>query len=373
LATIVVAGALAAKPGNGGEAWVRLSWVLGLRRLGHNAWLFEEADMATVEAGRAFFEQETRRHGLESRAVLLGPGGPIGAASAAQVEELAAAAALLVDISGNLRDRGLVDRFRRRAYVDLDPGFTQLWQAQGQLGDQLEGYDRYFTVGLNLGAPDCSIPSCGIEWVPLPPPVLLEEWTPSPSRGGDRFTTVATWRNPFGAPEADGRSFTLKHHELRRFADLPGRAAGRFEIALDIHPAEAGEVDRLRERGWTVVDPSSVAADTDAFRDYVRGSGAEFSVTQGVYAETRSGWISDRTAHYLAAGRPAVVQETGLPDGYRADAGMLTFSDIDGAAAAVERILGAYDEHAAAARDFAERAFDSDLVLAKMLATMGVE
>jgi hypothetical protein len=373
VATIVVAGALAAKPGNGGEAWVRLSWVLGLRRLGHDVWLLEEADAATAEEGCAFFAQETRRHGLAFRAVLLTPSGPIGAATAPEVEELAARAALLVNISGNLRDPYLLGRFRRRSYVDLDPGFTQLWHAEGQLGDQLEGYDRYFTVGLNVGGSDCSIPTAGIEWMPLPPPVLLDEWRPASSRSFDRFTTVATWRNAFGAPEVGGRPFTLKHHELRRFADLPRRVGGRFEIALDIHPAEAGEVDELRERGWTVVDPGSVAADTDAFREYVRGSGAEFSVTQGVYAETRSGWISDRTAHYLAAGRPAVVQETGLPDGYRGKAGMLTFSDVGGAVAAIASVVDSYDEHAAAARDFAARTFDSDRVLGKMLAAVGVE
>jgi hypothetical protein len=369
---IVVAGALAAKPGNGGEAWVRLSWVLGLRRLGYDAWLVEEADAATAEMGRAFFERTVRRHGLEPRAVLLTPDGAIGAATRPQVEELAAGAALLVNVSGNLRERRLLERFRRRAYVDLDPGFTQIWHAEGQLGDQLDGYDRHFTVGLNVGAPDCSIPTGGIEWVPLPPPVLLDEWEPLPERGFDRFTTVATWRNAFGPPELDGRSFALKHHELRRFAGLPHEAAAPFEIALDIHPAEAGESESLRDHGWKVVDPRSVAADTDAFRDYVRGSGAEFSVVQGVYAQTRSGWISDRTAHYLAAGRPAVVQETCIPAAYGGEAGMLAFADMDGAVAAVERVVDSYEEQATAARDFAERTFDSDRVLATMLEAVGV-
>jgi hypothetical protein len=372
LAEIVVAGALAAKPGNGGEAWVRLSWVLGLRRLGHDAWLLELADAATAAAGRAFFERTVRRHGLERRAVLLAPEGPIGAATRAEVEELAGRAALLVDISGNLREPGLLERFERRAYVDLDPGFTQLWHAEGRLGDQLAAYDRHFTVGLNLGAPDCEIPSGEFEWVALPPPVLLDEWQPPLGRRFDRFTTVATWRAPFGAPEALGRPFTLKHHELRRFAELPRRAAAPFEIALDIHPAEAGEAEGLRERGWRVVDPRSVAADTDAFRAYVRGSGAELSVAQGVYVQTRSGWVSDRTAHYLAAGRPAIVQDTGIPAGYRGEAGLLTFSDLDGAVAAVERVVGSYEEQAAAARDLAERVFDSDRVLAAMLEAVGV-
>jgi hypothetical protein len=372
MASIVVAGALAAKPGNGGEAWLRLSWVLGLRRLGHDAWLLEEVDADAPAVGAAFFQRETARFGLASRAVLLTPRGTIGMAGRSQLEALAERAELLVNVSGNLRDPALLERFRRRAYVDLDPGFTQFWQLEGRLGDQLDGYDRYFTVGLNLAGPGCSIPTCGIEWVPLPPPVLLDEWTPVPRRSFDRFTTVATWRNPFGAPAADGRAFTLKHHELRRFAELPRRADRRFEIALDIHPDESDEAESLRRHGWEVVDPGAIAADTAAFRDYVRGSGAEFSVAQGVYAQTGSGWISDRTAHYLAAGRPAVVQETGIPAPYRAEAGMLTFADMDGAAAATARVLDSYDEHAAAARSFAERAFDSDRVLGRVLEAVSV-
>ena len=267
--------------------------------------------------------------------------------------------------------RSCCERFGRRAYVDLDPGFTQLWHSEGHLGDQLDGYDAHFTVGTNIGGDDCSIPTGGIDWIPTPPPVLLDQWEPQPDRSFDRFTTVATWRNAFGAPEAGDEELTLKHHEFRRFSELPGRAGAPFEVALDIHPLDSEDRERLVAQGWNLIDPASVAADSHAFRDYLRGSGAEFSVTQGVYTQTRSGWVSDRTAHYLAAGRPAIVQETGVPASLRADAGMLTFSDMPGALDAVERVLGSYDEHAAAARRFAEQAFDSDRVLARVLELAG--
>jgi hypothetical protein len=367
LTAIVVAGALAAKPGNGGEAWVRLSWVLGLRRLGFDAWLLEETDEATAAAGRAFFERTVAAAGLESRAMLLVAGTAAGRERAA---ELAGEATALVNISGNLRDPGLLERFAQRAYVDLDPGFTQIWQAQGLLGDQLARHDRHFTVGLNLGAADCEIPAAGFEWVPLPPPVLLERWAAPEGRVFDRFTTVATWRNALGHPEHDGRAYTLKHHQLRRFAELPARTGLPFEIALDIHSDEAEEAEGLRRHGWSVVDPSAVAAEPASFRDYVRGSGAEFSVAQGIYAETRSGWISDRTAHYLASGRPALVQETGLPPQYRPDAGLLPFSDLDQADAAAAELVADYNRHAAGARAFAEENLDSDRVLTRMLETL---
>jgi len=364
LPTIVVAGALAAKPGNGGEAWVRLSWVLGLRRLGFDVWLVEEVDAETATAGRSFFERTVTAAGLESRTLLLVGG---KAEDRRQAMELADGATALINISGNLRDRELLEMFNRRAYIDLDPGFTQIWQAQGLLGDQLARHHRHFTVGLNLGAADCELPADGFEWVPLPPPVLLEQWQPQEPRKFDRFTTVATWRNALGRPEHDGRTYTLKHHQLRRFAEVPQRSGLPFEIALEIHPDEADEAERLRQLGWKVVEPAAVAADPAGFRDFVRGSGAEFSVTQGIYAETRSGWISDRTAHYLAAGRPAVVQETGLPSAYRPEAGLLAFSDPLQAADAATQVAAEYDRHAAAARAFAEEAFDSDKVLRRML------
>lgn len=365
--TIVVAGALAAKPGNGGEAWVRLSWVLGLRKLGFDAWLLEEVGDSTAEEGREFFASVVESHGLAERAVLLAPSGTGGPIERADLGDLAAGAAALVNVSGNLRDPGLLAAFERRAYVDLDPGFTQLWHAEGQLGDQLERHGTHFSVGLNLGADDCPIPTGGLRWLPLPPPVLLEEWSPPAEPGFDRFTTVGTWRNPLGLLEAGGHAYTLKHHQLRRFAGIPRGSDLRFEIALAIHPDEAAEVSALEENGWTVVEAAAVAGDPGAFRDYVRGSGAEFSVAQGVYAEARTGWVSDRTAHYLASGRPAAVQETGIPESFRTEAGMLTFAEPAGALAVTAEIAASYGRHSRAAREYATRTFDSDRVLTRML------
>jgi hypothetical protein len=366
LETIVVAGALAAKPGNGGEAWVRLSWVLGLRKLGFDAWLWEEVDAATG-AEREFFEETVERHGLAERAVLVEAAATTGPLQRSDLGDLATGAAALVNVSGNLRDHDLLAAFRRRAYLDLDPGFTQLWHAEGRLGDQLQRHQTHFTVGLNLGEPDCRIPTGGLRWIPLPPPVLLEEWAPVADPAFDRFTTVGTWRNPLGGLEAAGHTYTLKHHQLRRFAGVPRESDLAFEIALEIHPDEAAEAAGLEENGWTVVEAASVAGDTDAFRRYVGGSGAEFSVAQGVYAEARTGWVSDRTAHYLAGGRPAAVQETGIPARLRPEAGMLTFAEPAEAVAATEAIAASYAHHSRAARAYAARTFDSDRVLTRML------
>jgi hypothetical protein len=345
---VVVGGALASKPWTGGSAWVRLSWARGLARLGWEVTFVEEA---TPEADRAYFDAVTGAWGL--RAELVGPDGPSEGLLA-----LAGDCDLLVNITGNLRSPALLERFRRRAYVDLDPGWTQTWG--------VGGHHVYFTIAENLerGA----LPDDGIAWRHTRQPVVLDDWPATPSPEPHRFTTVATWRTPYGRLEHGGRTLGMKLDEFRKVIDLPGRApSGVFELALDIHPAEAPDLEALDANGWRVVDAKAAARDPEAFRAYVTGSGAEFSVAQGVYVATRSGWFSDRSVRYLAAGRPVLVQDTGFGATLPVGEGLLTFDDVDAAAAGAARILEDHPRHAAAARRLAEEHFDSDVVLARFL------
>lgn len=373
MAVAVVAGALANKPESGGEAWVRLSWVLGLRRLGWDAWFVERLPSSDPEGVR-FFERVVGEFGLGERAALLGEGGePLFGPGEAELGEVAGEAGVLFDVSGHLGTEGIGAGPRTRVYVDLDPGFTQVWYADPAIEFSVAGYDRYLTVGQNVGRPGCPVPTGGIEWLPTLPPVLLEEWTPAPRPPGPpRFTTVATWRSPYGGLVIGGRQMGLKHHQFRRFAALPERVPGaKFEIALDIHPGDGADLELLRSHGWEIADPGEVAPMPAAFRDYVRGSGAEFSVAQGVYVEAATGWFSDRTAAYLASGRPALVQSTGWAtsstDGSQTRPAAVPFVDLEGAAAGAEAIAGDWEEHSRAAREFAERHLDSDRVLSRVL------
>ena len=374
MAIAVVAGALANKPDSGGEAWVRLSWVLGLRRLGWDVWFVERLPSGDPR-GRRFFEAAIGEFGLGERAALLGEGGePLYGPGEAELGDVAREAEVLFDVSGHLRRGPVLEGPRTRVYVDLDPGFTQAWDADPALEFGVAGYDRYLTVGQNVGRPGCPVPSGGIEWVPTLPPVLLEEWPPAPRPAGElRFTTVATWRSPYGGLVIGGREMGLKHHQFRRFAALPERVPGaRFEIALDIHRGDDADLELLRTHGWEVVDPREVAGTPAAFRDYVRGSGAEFSVAQGVYVEAATGWFSDRTAAYVASGRPALVQGTGWQapfptTGSEKRLGPVCFDDLEGAVAGAEAIAGAWEERSRAARGFAERHLDSDRVLGRVL------
>jgi hypothetical protein len=386
MAIAIVGGALANKPFNGGEAWVRLSWVLGLRQLGFDVYFVEElADGACVtESGqpadlascvnRGYFESVVADFGLEGNAALLYGGGRESTGlGLAELGDLAADADLLVDISGHL-GAGPLAGSRTRLYVDLDPGFTQAWHADERVAFALDGYDHYATVGLNVGAPGWPIPSRGIEWIPTLPPVLLDEWPLCPPPAGPpRLTTIATWRSPYGPLEIGDRTMRSKHHEFRRLIELPERLEGvAFVLALDIHPGDSADLAALQAHGWKVVNPREVAATPGAFRDYVQGSSAEFSVAQGVYAESSSGWFSDRTGVYLASGRPAVVQETGIANELVPGRGLLTFESLPEAVARVEEMVASHAEHCRAARSLAVEHLGSERVLGRLLERIGV-
>ena len=361
----MVAGALANKPFNGGEAWVRMSWVRGLQRLGLDVWFVEKAhdpDPGAVE----WFREVTGRFGLAGRSALVTD-------DRAPDDELMdlAPGAVLVNISGHLADPRLFGRFAQRVHVDIDPGFTQFWHADGNEGARVAGHELHFTIGEHIGTPRCEIPTGLIDWHPVRQPVVLDDWPVVPSTGELRFTTVANWRGPFGPVEHGGNTYGLKLHEFRKVIGLPRRVPHRLELALQIHPDEVTDIAALTENGWHLVDPSVVARDPDAFRTYVQGSSAEFTAAQGVYVDTACGWFSDRTTRYLASGKPAVVQDTGLGHLPTGD-GLLTFQNLDDAVAAVEAVAGDYAHHAAAARQVAERWFAAEVVLPPFCAAAGI-
>jgi len=379
MAKILVSGAIANKPASGGEAWVRMSWVLGLGRLGHEVCFVEQIESAhclDAQGRPVALGESLNRRSFESTMASLAPACPAAllcddgrsgvGCGKEEIVEWARGADLLVNISGHLELESIKTGPRRRAYVDVDPGFTQIWAADGA-GARLEGHDTYFTVGENIGTPACAIPTGGLDWLPLPPPVTLADWPPAPAPGGDRFTTVATWRSPLGALSLEGVDFEGKHHQWRRLVELPRRSPQQFEIALQIHPGDDADRAALEAGGWRLVDPVAAAGTPQAFRSYVRGSAAEFSVAHPVYVETASGWLSDRTLRYLASGRPALVQDTGIAGRYPVGEGLLTFRTLEEAVAGAEAIAADYEAHSKAARALAETYFDSDLVLRRFL------
>ncbi len=192
MTAVVVAGALANKPGSAGEAWVRMSWVRGLERLGLDVWFVEEivdADESAVEWFRSVSARFGRRSAWRSSPAARRSSAPRSTTFARLRRR-----ATLVNISGHLALPRLFDAFRRRVMVDIDPGFTQFWHAQALPGARVEGHDLHFTIGELIGSPSCPIPTSGVNWRPVRQPVVLDDWPVVEPNDGDRFTTVGSWR-----------------------------------------------------------------------------------------------------------------------------------------------------------------------------------
>lgn len=380
---VVVAGAIARSPINGGGCtWAFLQYVLGFRQLGCEVLYVEHLDRAecidadwrpaafATSANAAMFTALSARYRLHDRAaLLLRDGDEWVGLPRREVEAWAAGADLFVNLSGRFHLAEILRAPRRRVYVDLDPGFTQIWQAQYGADMNLAGHDAYVSVGLNLGRADCRVPTLGLPWRPLCPPVVRAEWQPSKEMG-DAYTTVADWRG-YSPIEWDGVWYKQKADEFLRFIELPERTRRGLEICLAIHPDEP-DLPRLLRHGWRLSDPRVHAADSEAYRAYVRGSRGECSVAKHGYVVGRTGWVSDRTACYLAAGRPAIVQDTGVGANLPVGEGLLVFDTIDEAAAALATVEADYTRHADAAAALAARHFDSDRVLAALLDIAGV-
>ena len=223
------------------------------------------------------------------------------------------------------------------------------------------------TVGSNVGQSGCTVPTCGLRWITTVPPVVLERWPVCDRHHNGKFTSVATWRGIFGPIEYEGATYSLRAHEFRKFIELPRRTNQSFELALDIDPCETQDLAALKQNDWELVDPLTVAQTPQGYQAYVQTSKAEFGVAKNMYVKTGGGWISDRTVCYLASGRPALVQDTGLRELFSDANGLLLFSNIDEAVEGIERIARDYDRHARAARQLAEKHFDSDKVLSRLL------
>ncbi len=371
--TIVVAGSVAQKPRHGGHAWVFLQYLLGFRRLGWDVLLVDRlpAGFADPDGGAATLDLVMRRFGLDGCWSLLDESGEVAAGvPLPEVVSRTARSAFLLNVMGFLTDERVLAAARKRVFLDIDPGFPQMWHALGQ-ADVFFGHDDFVTIAENIGEPSCAIPTCGRHWVTTPQPVVLDQWPRHPF-SGPAVTSVATWRGAYAPVEYDGQTYGLRAHELRRFAALPASSPQPLQLALDIHPADHADRARLVASGWTLLDPQTVASDPWAYRRFIQSSAGELMVAKNMYVRARSGWLSDRSLCYLASGRPVVAQDTGFTARYPTGLGLLAFTDLDEAVEALRAVASDPEKHGTAARELAEAYFDSDLVLGRLLDRLGV-
>jgi hypothetical protein len=382
--TIVIAGSLAQKPKQGGLTWVFLQYPLGFKRLGWNVLFLDrlEPEMCVDAAGQPcpfdqslnlrYFLDVMERFDLKGAfALIYNRGERFVGLSRQQVLERVKNSAFLLNIMGYLTDEEILSCAPRCVFFDIDPGFGQMWQDLG-LADLFRGHDDYVTIGENIGQSGCTIPTCGLKWITTPQPVVLDYWQPQTEAGSEWITSIVSWRGAYGPLEYQGKTYGLRVHEFRKFAQLPCLSGRPFQLALDIHPVEVKDIVLLTDNGWSLVDPGIVAGDPWAYQAYIQGSKAEFMVAKNIYVQANSGWFSDRSICYLASGKPVLAQDTGLKQLYPTGEGLLTFSTLEEALAGVEELSRNYARHARAARALAEDYFNSDKVLGRLLGKLGV-
>lgn len=381
---IVVLGAMTRYP-VAGIVWLTMQYVLGFRRLGYDCYYVEShggtsrpfvrnGDDGTRGAA-GFLARLMARFDLSDRWALHAVRGDrrCYGLSEEQLKKVYSSAALIVNLHGATVPEPEHAATGRLVYVGTDPVLleVQLHQGSPEAFKLLEPHAAFFTWAMNHGKENCRLPvSDRFVFHPTRQPLLLDLWQAEDASAANRFTTIAGWRQLWREITLDGQVYHWsKHFEFLKVIELPSRCHAQFELALTSYDRD----DRvlLQSHGWHVVDASTLSADLDGYRDYIRGSGAEFTVAKDQNVRMRTGWFSDRSAAYLAAGRPVVTQDTGFGAALPAGCGLFGFTTVDEAAAAVDAITGDYDRHSAAARAIATEYFDHAVVLPELLSVCG--
>jgi hypothetical protein len=281
-----------------------------------------------------------------------------------QFTEVCSEASLMIICCAPLRAwRPEYDLPGRRAFIDVDPGFTQIRYLQGEedLVRTLDRCDSLFTIAQRLGKSDCLIPATGRQWHSTLPPVSLDCWKFAENPAPTHFTTIMQWRG-FHDVVFNGTLYGQKDREFPKFVELPRRTSQTLRIALLGKPSPAPA-----DYGWDIVPAELPSRTPWSYMEFIQESRAEFGIAKHAYVQMRGGWFSDRSVCYLASGRPVLVQDTGQSDWIPTGLGIVTFRDLPEAVAAIERINDGYDKHRQAARRLAEEYFAVDQVLPRLL------
>jgi hypothetical protein len=382
---VVVLGVMGQSP-FAGVTWQVLHYLEGFRRLGWDvtyvedtgAWPYDpvantvSADCSyalahlQVVLERCDLQEAWAYRNAAEKGRVYGP-------CASRFGELFAGADLLVNLTGAtvLGDEHLAAPVR--LYLETDPVLPQVELAQARpfTVDLLSAHTHLATFGENVGTPGCGVPvTAGFDYLPTRQPVVLDWWRTAEPPGA-RYTTVASWRQTDKDLEWEGEVYTWsKHVEFRKIIDLPSRIVPSVDLALACDDAD--DLALLRANGWGVVDAFQLSLDLDAYRRYIGCSRGELTVAKDQNVRLRSGWFSDRSACYLASGRPVVTQDTGFGDVLPTGQGLFAFRDIDDIVAAVDAIEADLEKHSQAAVEIAESYFRAETVLAELLAGMGV-
>jgi hypothetical protein len=303
------------------------------------------------------------------------PGTPTAGMSLKKIRQLYRDADAILNVCGTqeFNDDLLVSD--RILYIESDPGVEQIKIDKGVKStvEYLQRHHALFTFGENIGTNDFPVPLHGFKWLPTRQPVVTDLWKTarSPSRAAV-FTTVANWSTS-GLKDIAWRGkkyLWSKSREFLRFISAPKKAGETFEMATNINDSRVRK--KFEQNYWRLTSPLQMSVDYWLYRDYIQRSKGEFTVAKDQYVRLDTGWFSDRSACYLAAGRPVITQETGFTKNYGGNEGLLSFRTVDEVADGVKRINADYRKHSRAARDVAREVFEAESVLESVLDRAGI-
>lgn len=366
----------------GGAMSSKLQWILGFHRLGHEIYVVEKAGVPNAcydpirkvvsddcTHGVASTSALLRRFGLAERFCFVDFAGEHLGMSPALLRDVFASADIYIDYGAHGLWRDEAVAAGTRIYIDGEPGFRQMKMALGGKGATATGgFDHYVTVGRNVGTPHNAIPTAGRTWKHAWSPVVNDLFQDVPPPAPDApFTTIMNWQS-HGLLEYEGQTYGQKDVEFSKFNSLPQRVNATMEVAVSGSVPAA----ELQRSGWHVTRAQTATTSYDAFVEYIARSSGEFSVCKNVFVATHSGWFSDRSAAYLAAGRPVVMQETGFSAYLPCGEGLFAVKDVEGAAEAIAAICADYPRHSGAAREIARMHLDAAVVLPRLLDEIGI-
>lgn len=378
MARIMVGSYMVRFPLGGYLSWV-LQWLLGFQRLGHDVYFVEKSGWPNscydpsrdvmsdnCSYGLAAVSGLLTRFGLKGRWCFVDAAKNYYGLSRNRVEEIFKSADLFVDMGTHGTWLGEAEHTGLRVLVDGDPGYTQMkaLTEEEDLGD----YDEYYSVGRNVGTDLSTVPTLGKQWRPMFDPVVVGLFPCQRINPDAPFSTVMAWQS-YKAIEFNGTTYGLKDVEFAKFMDLPSRTSVPLEIAVggDNVPTEL-----LEGAGWRLANPLEVTESFDTFREFIAASMGEFSVNKNFYVATNSGFFSERSAAYLASGRPVVMQDTGFSAHLPCGQGLFAVRTVDEAAAAINEIHSDYERHSKWARDVAIEYLDTPKVLGPFLGELGI-
>jgi hypothetical protein len=363
-----------------GVTYQFLHYLVGLRRLGYDVYYVEDSgrwiydpkinDLSGDASGNIkAVAPVLETHGFAGRWAFRGnyPDGQCYGMTESEILQLYRDADAFLNVTGAQEIREEHMACPRRIYVESDPFVSQVQVAQGnqRVIDLLSAHDTLFTFGENIGTPDCSVPVERFKWLPTRQPVVIDLWNRSSDTPGVAYNTITTWRNlGKDITYLDDTYYWTKDREFLKFLDLPLRRSAPFEMAVGI-PEET--IRLLKEHGWGLADSMAISKDHNLYRQYIQGARGEFTVARDQYVRPRTGWFSDRSACYLAAGRPVITQETGFSKFMPSDKGLFGFSTMDDILSAVDKIESDYEGNCRAARDIAMEYFAAEKVLGSLM------